>query len=238
MAGSTTREEKLSIISNAGIAPHLIKLSSSDSIAMDKDFFSVDVLIICIPPNRKSGGTEEYHRQLERVVDILKATITRNVVFISSTSVYPDTNGVVTEIDASDDSYLVKAERLLQTHPLKTTVIRFGGLFGPGRHPGKFLAGKANVSGGKNPVNMIHLNDCIGIIKTIIRQKAWGEVYNACANSHPTRNDFYSAMAKQTGLEPPSFSNDKSPFKIVSSEKLIRELKYDFLVSDLLAWKA
>src|SRR5690606_25987870 len=109
-------------------------------------------------------------QQMKEVVQQLKKGSTRKIVFISSTSVYPDNNGVVVEHDADPANDLVKAEDLLRNeNAFETTILRFGGLVGPGRHPGKFFAGKENIAGGNNPVNIIHQYDCTEIIKRIIK---------------------------------------------------------------------
>ncbi|MEP3387761.1 MAG: SDR family NAD(P)-dependent oxidoreductase, partial [Reichenbachiella sp.] len=111
---------------------------------------------------------------------------------------------------------------------IDTTVIRFGGLYGPDRHPGRFLAGKKKLAGANNPVNMIHLEDCIGVIQTIIEQNHWGEIFNACAPSEETRQSFYEKAAEALDIEAPTFSDESAPFKKVSSEKLIKKTGYQF----------
>jgi nucleoside-diphosphate-sugar epimerase len=163
--------------------------------------------------------------------------MTRHLIFVSSTSVYADTNDDVYEGDESPDSYLVQAEHLVREEPFNTTVIRFGGLFGPNRHPGRFLAGKVDVAGGDAPVNMIHLDDAVGIIAKVIEEQAWNEIFNACADHHPTRSEFYIRMALNANLVPPVFSSEVTrSFKIVSSQRMKDRLQYEFKVPDPLQW--
>ena len=52
-----------------------------------------------------------------------------------------------------------------------TTVIRFGGLIGYDRMPGKFLTGKKDLPNGDAPVNLIHRDDCVQIIYQIIKNE-------------------------------------------------------------------
>ena len=245
VSGSTTQENKLDEFKSLGIKPFLIKFdprlssgatASSDSTTEHLVFFQADILIISIPPRRKSGGMDPYLEQLNNVVqEILKGSIS-NVLFISSTSVYADGDRIVSESEADPTSYLVEAENILYNQTkFRTTVIRFGGLVGPGRNPGRFLAGKKDVQGGNHPVNVIHQQDCIGIIKTIIELQAWGEVFNACADHHPTRKEFYSRASVAMKLEAPQFfDSDVSRNKIVGCDKLKTELKYQFIYSDLI----
>jgi nucleoside-diphosphate-sugar epimerase len=86
------------------------------------------------------------------------------------------------------------------------------------------------------PVNFIHLDDCIGIIASIIRQGEWGEVFNACAPLHPTRGEIYKAAAESHGLAAlPEESSSSNDYKLVNSDKLVTKLGYAFLHPDPLA---
>ena len=237
VAGSTTQQEKLKTLLAEGIAPYLIRFDPQPVGENLSDFFDTDILIIAIPPKRKSAGTDYYLNQLHEIINNAQKTKTRSIILISSTSVYPESNTVVVETDAMSDSYGVQAENIIMTSPLKSTVLRFGGLFGPGRNPGRFLSEKTNIGGAENPVNLIHLTDCIGIIQKVIEKNIWGEIFNACAGSHPTRKEFYSRMAILSGMPTPEFASaDQKSFKIVNAEKLVQRLDYQFQVDDLMAW--
>ncbi|HWZ35977.1 MAG TPA: hypothetical protein VNW51_07430, partial [Mucilaginibacter sp.] len=61
--GSTTSAEKLMILSQQGIEPYQIDLSTEDSI--DTDFFDCDVFWVCIPPRARSGNGEVYLKGLK-----------------------------------------------------------------------------------------------------------------------------------------------------------------------------
>ncbi len=236
VSGSTTQENKLEEFNSLGIKPFLIKFDPQLSGSDYREFFQADTLIISIPPKRKSGQTDVYLEQMNNVVqEILKGSIS-NVLFISSTSVYTDGDRIVRENDADPNSYLVQAENILRDHTkFKTTVIRFGGLVGPGRNPGKFLAGKKDVQGGNHPVNVIHQQDCIGIVKVILEQQVWREVFNACADHHPTRKEFYSRASAAMQLEVPQFlDEDGSKNKVVDCNKLKTKLHYQYVYSDLI----
>ena len=96
------------------------------------------------------------------------------MLFISSTSVYGEENLIVTEEtelnpDTESGKQLVQTEQLLQSNlNFKTTILRFGGLIGEDRHPIKFLAGRKNIENPNAPINLIHQDDCIGIIMEIL----------------------------------------------------------------------
>lgn len=232
--GSTTRQEKLAELQKGGIAPFLINLDP-EVLPSDNSFFSSEILIVNIPPRNKDAQQDYHKKQLLSIRQLAERNGAKKVVFVSSTGVYPNHNRLVNEQDADISSLSREGVSLLEMEQIftsstafKTTVIRFGGLYGYDRHPGRFLAGKKGLSGADNPVNMIHLDDCIGIIQAVIDEGVWGETFNACSPSHPIRKEFYEKAAIELGVEPPSFSREKKDFKIVSSGKLIERLGYQF----------
>ncbi|GGG30556.1 SDR family oxidoreductase [Pontibacter amylolyticus] len=243
--GSTTSEPKMEVLREAGISPFLVNLSDSQ---FDKqvleDFLRAEVLVLNIPPKLRSDGGESYLQQMTILRKALLASPVSRVLFVSSTSVYPELNRIVTEEDTSytdeldPDNTLLKAERMFQdSENWVCTVVRFGGLVGANRQPGRFLAGKHDLPNGDAPVNMIHLEDCLGILERIIAQEKWGQVYNACADEHPSRRAFYEAAAKALDLEIPTFKDmEETHFKLISSQKLKDDLAYVFSYPDPMAF--
>jgi nucleoside-diphosphate-sugar epimerase len=229
--GSTTSPAKLDELSSLGINPFLINLVPEIT-GETGSFFDCHVLVISIPPRTRQNTGEHYLHQIDNIIAGIQKGTGRRIVFISSTSVYPDSSSVVTENDADQSALMVRAEKLfIRNRDFNVAVLRFGGLVGPGRHPGKFLSGK-NVAAGSNPVNIIHLDDCISIIRTIIETECWNDIFNACADTHPTRREFYNQACKQLGVPLPVFSDVDHPYKIVSSEKLRNTLNYRFHFPD------
>ncbi len=240
--GSTTQSNKLTLLEQEGIQPFLMELSPEINESADQRFFQSDILVINIPPGRKRDNIEQFYPQ--QIADIVKQKPTQKIIFVSSTSVYPNLNREVTEMDLPTDEAklnslrvsgraLIAAEELVRQYSAEATIVRFCGLMGPNRHPGKFLAGKILNSNGKAPVNFIHLEDCIAILLKIIQENHWGETFNACADHHPTKENFYRQAAQKIGQEPPQFSSEELPsFKSISGEKLKKQLEYEFKYSD------
>jgi nucleoside-diphosphate-sugar epimerase len=237
--GSVTHSEKLPLLSQKKIIPFQIQLTDT-SIAGDQQavFFNSDLLIVNFPPGRKADVISYHTAQIQQLVEALNKSSIRQVLFISSSAVYPDLNREVFETEnhqpqKDSGKALLEVEQLLRSQKnFTTTIIRFAGLIGPERHPGKFLAGKKNVANGEAPVNIIHRDDCIALIIQLIQQQAWGEVFNACADIHPSRKEFYTIAAEQLGLEIPSFSGDAVMFKIINSDKIKKRLGYSFKYPD------
>ena len=228
--GSTTTSDKMSIIREAGIIPFMVNLNSP----IPKAFLECEKLVITVPPS--SGN---YESKMKLLVKQIKDVGIQKVIFVSTTSVYPNSGGVVVEKDADyirsphSGMIMLEIEDIFKNETsFSTTILRFAGLYGPGRAPGRFLANKKGLKGAKNLVNLIHQDDCVDIIIKIMEEECWGEVFNACADEHPERQRFYTQAALSLGLAPPTFSNQPSPFKVISSEKLKSKLSYRFIHPD------
>jgi nucleoside-diphosphate-sugar epimerase len=232
--GSTTTPEKLEMLAAAGIEPVLIRLSEKEELISDHSFFKCDVLVIAIPPKARINEGKDYLFAVTRLIELATEYQIGKIIFISSTSVYGDVNGPVDEDtlptpDTLSGEVLVQAEKLFtSTQSFQTTIIRFAGLIGPGRDPGKFFSGKENIPNGLAPVNLIHLVDCVGITQAIIDKGFFGYIINACSPHHPTRNDFYINASAKSGLSLPHFVNERTSWKVVNSKFIPGELYSDF----------
>ncbi len=232
--GSTTSVDKLKILDNNGIAPYLVQLSNIDTL-IKSDFLNAGVLLINIPPSLKRQTGTDYLRQMEGLVAAIKTSAIRRVIFISSTSVYLEQGKEIDQVD--ENSVLLQSEALFtKCNQFKTSVIRFAGLIGAGRHPSRFFAGKKNIPNGDAPVNLIHLDDCIGVIEAVLNQDACNSVYAVAAPSHPSRKVFYTLAAQQAGLPLPEFMDELKEWKIVNPGKAVNELNYQFIHPDWIKW--
>lgn len=229
---STTSESKMQSIAEAGIEPYLLSLDPRLSVN-DFGFFQSDLLIINFPPRRRPDIVPFHTEQIRSIIQPIVEYSISNILYISSTSVYPSVQRIVTEDDIlpaekGSGQALQIAEELLMSLPgQQTTVLRLAGLVGDDRVPGRFLAGKTDVENADAPVNLIHRDDCIGVISSVIERKAFGQLFNVCMDEHPTRRQFYEAAAIKAGLNLPQFGSQSGcKFKIVDSSKLKRMLGY------------
>ncbi|HEY8930332.1 MAG TPA: NAD(P)H-binding protein [Mucilaginibacter sp.] len=233
--GSVTSEEKLASLTEAGVRPFVIRLGVEEA-KFDPDFFNCEMLIVSIPPKTRSGEGGEYLSKLKRVVEAIRQYKIGKVIYISSTGVYGEANCHLTEHDtAQPDSesgkVLLAAETLFkECTDFKTTVIRFAGLVGPGRHPGRFFAGKTDIPNGQAPVNLIGLDDCVGITKAIIKKDVFGITINAVCPHHPPKSEFYQNAAAQGGFTAPKFIDELNSWKIIDSGYISTLLDYEFSV--------
>ena len=246
--GSTTSVEKLSIIENTGIQPFLLALDS-ESIpdALPAFFEGSETLIIAIPPklrgkNKDYSGanSNSFVKKIANLLPLLEQSSIQNLLFISSTAVYGDANATVDEdtkpipVTESGKQLLAIENLLMENSNFKTTILRFGGLIGKDRHPARFLAGKENADNPEAPINLIHQDDCIGIITKVLETNTWGEILNAVTPYHPTREQYYTQKAVELNLVPPTFNHtNPSTGKTILSEKLREVLDYTFIKTHL-----
>lgn len=241
VSGSTTSEDKLKIFEQQGIMPFLIALSENETIGNVTAFLeNSEILIIDIPPKLRGSENENFVSKIKNMIPYIERSLIKNVIFISSTSVYGDYPALVSEEtvpqpDTESGKQLLQTEQLLQNNShFKTTVLRFGGLIGDDRHPIKFLAGRENLDQPNAPINLIHQEDCIGVIQKIITTHAWNETFNAVAPFHPSREQYYTQMAVDLNLALPKFtSSTNSVGKIILSGRVETVLKYTFAKPNL-----
>lgn len=241
--GSTTSENKISVLKEHNIKPFLVTLSEDKIDGCIQDFLNdSDILIVDIPPKLRSTTSENFVSKIKLLIAEIEKSNVQKVLFISSTSVYADgfpieeiTEETPTNPETESGKQLVETEQLLLSNTsFETTILRFGGLLGEDRNPIKHLAGRENVANAEAPINFIHQEDCIGIITAIVEKSVWNTIFNAVAPQHPTRKEYYTAKAKELKLTPPTFDNNStSNGKIVSSAKIMEKLDYRFIKSIL-----
>ena len=240
--GSTTSPGKLSIFKESGIDPYLVQFDSSGDDPDLYDFLDADIFIVSVPPGRRSiDGLANYRKMVKTLKDQLAKSKVSKLIFISSTSVYPESNSTLTEfsvLDPETESGIVLAETedILSSLHMKVILLRLSGLIGPKRMPGRFFAGRTNVPNGLAPVNMIHQDDVISLINCLIESETAEGVYIGCSPSHPSKEEFYTLAAKAEQLEPPTFIPEKLRWKLISSERTERELNFSYKYPSLMDW--
>lgn len=224
--GSTTTMAKIEVLRKLGIQPFLIDLAMAKNI---DDFLNTDVLIVAI--------TYKELNDFKGLIERIEKSSVNRIIYSSTTSVYPSLNKVTTEEDETLETIHFKIEELFRNSiNFKTTVVRFAGLFGGERHPANWFTNGRKIPQPNGFVNMIHLDDCIGILMRIIEKDCFGALFNACADHHPTRKEFYTYVKESNNLPTPEFEkNEVLAWKIVSSKKVQKALNYTFKHNNLLA---
>ena len=215
---STKTKSKIAGLVFKNIEPYLIDI---DNIQKNiEDFLHSDILIVNIP----SKNIEAF----KTLVQYIEQSEIQKIIFVSSTSVCRD-----------DKSPLLDIEKIFQDMDRKITILRFGGLIGYGRNPANFFKNNKLVPNPQMPVNMIHRDDCVGIIKKVLEKDVFDEVFNCCSPTHPTKKEFYTYCALISDLSIPTFDTveNKERYTIIQIDKLLEKLDYQFIHPDLMKIK-
>lgn len=202
----------------------------------------INVAVVLLPPGVRKGVGEQFLEKISNLLSGLKKLNISRIIFSSSTSVYPAGNRLVDETDTfppdtATGRILLDAEnRIIQEPGIEEVIVRFAGLCGPGREPGRLLAGKTNIGGGHNPVNLIHQQDAVDLLIFLICHWPWGQIFNACAPLHPNKSDLYPSAAKKLGLVPPEFIQKDIPYKKVNGDKICRDFGFVYRLPDPCTW--
>ena len=145
---------------------------AADPVLLPPD--QVDLLYIILSPGDRS--VEAYQNTFlaapQRLLDALAARQPLPpLVFVSSTAVYGDQTGVINEESPPrpnkfNGRILLAAEEEISTRTL-TSVVRFSGIYGPGRH--RLIRQVEAIAAGQPPPdpswsNRIHRDDCVRLL--------------------------------------------------------------------------
>lgn len=239
--GSTTRLERIVELEAVGVHAFQLKAGNGrwqgDGLI---DFLACDILIIAIPPGTKRNPESTHAEEVKALMQVIsdsKINI-QKVIYVSSTSVYKNSNRIVMESDVieevdAENKILFRAEKHIQSSAIKDKLIlRLGGLTGYERMLARFFAGKSELAGGNEPVNLVHRDDVISVILFLLKNESKSLVLNVCSPLHPSRKDFYTQLCERFDLAQPIFPEQlHADWKEISTERLSR-LGYSWIFPD------
>ncbi|PSV33120.1 MULTISPECIES: sugar nucleotide-binding protein [unclassified Photobacterium] len=245
--GTKRNEREANALSAYGIhgVPMQLPLTEDVQVSSLATMLASDVMVINIAAGRNSIDKEQHYQNVLSLSNAAYQSGCQRIIFISTTSVYDGRKGRVAEDDdvmPLTDSALthVKIENSLRTQwGDQLTIVRLSGLIGEDRHPVKFLAGRNALKGGSNPVNLIHLEDCVAAIVRLVGIKDSMPVLHLASDFHPTRSKYYTQMAKQLSLPLPEFlpDDESSTAKVIDAAKTLTNLGYVLKHRDLMLSK-
>ena len=137
----------------------------------------------------------------------------RHVFFVSSTSVYAQRDGETvdeaspTEPTGFSGQLMCEAERALLDHALPGSVVRFSGIYGPGRDRLIRQVGEGRIAPPSPAMytNRIHRDDCAGVLAHLIGRMLEGEsleeLYLATDCEPAPLHDVMAWLARQLKVE-------------------------------------
>lgn len=173
----------------------------------------IDFIIYTATPGQRTPEAyrKTYIEGLQRLLIQLKGRTLKRFIFVSSTSVYGQNQGE--QIDESSPAegahfsgeMIAEGECLLAESGVDYTIVRFGGIYGPGREALLRMV-KRGVQLVNNPApftNRIHEDDCAGVLLHLMAQAQVGAVesiYNAVDDDGADKAQVYQFIEQQLGL--------------------------------------
>ena len=165
------------------------------------------------------GGDASAYRSvyLEGLLNGIACFQPRRCLFVSSTSVYAQTDGSWVDEGSETRPDRETGQVLLETEKVALAsggyVVRLGGLYGPGRSVlrKKFLANEAVIEGdGARWINQIHRDDAARAIRHLFVQRSAPGVYNVVDDTPATQRTILTWLAEATGKPlPPEGATDR-----------------------------
>ena len=228
--GWTMSPDSARELSIAGFSAHNVDLSRPNDVGVRKSHFDV-----VIHSASTRGGDADAYRSvyLGGARNLLEAFSGARFIFVSSTSVYAQTDGVwVTEESPAEPRHetgkiLRESEDLVRTNA--GIIVRLAGLYGPGRSAllRKFLAGEATIDPSNDRfINQIHRDDAAAAILFLIqREKSNAGIYNLVDNEPVLLSECYRWLANALNQSIPPTAKPTSPRKRGDSNKRVSNEK-------------
>ncbi|AZQ43379.1 Rossmann-fold NAD(P)-binding domain-containing protein [Nonlabens ponticola] len=215
--GSTTRLEKLQELRDLGIDPYMVELKETTiDGGIDEFLQDLDALIVNIPPGLRSNPESDYAGRLQLLVrNINLFEQIKRLIFISTTSVFEDmvhlplyNENSTPNASSPKDRKIIAGEQVILMAFANTTIIRAGGLIGDERHPIKYLAGKKDLENPQAPVNLTEQSILIEKVLLLLELNKKLDYYHVITVDHLPREEYYTTVAIERGLDLPHFADE------------------------------
>jgi len=207
----TRSPERAATLAAEGLEPVLGDVTTSDGLP---SLPAIDAIFWGVGFDRTAGATyrDVHVAGLGRVLDAVPGT--PRVVFSSSTGVWGTDDGAV--VDETTPAHpvreagrvLLEAESLLHIRTGdRGTVLRFAGLYGPGRLPrlDDLKAGRPIAADPDSWLNLIHADDAARIVVAVAAAPHAKPLYVVSDGVPVRRRAWYEHLAARSGSPPPTF---------------------------------
>jgi nucleoside-diphosphate-sugar epimerase len=202
-----------------------------------------DVILISMTPDERSD--EGYRKAYVQITQALIENVRllnqkpRLILFVSSTSVYAQDDGSwvdensITEPDTFSGRRLLEAENNLRASGLPVCVVRFSGIYGPGRERLINQVKSGKISSSMGFTNRLHADDCARVLAHLIEKQKIQSIENLYLASDDTpvpMNEIQIWIAQQLGIENFSIGDQQSERsnKKISNQRL-KKTGFEFL---------
>jgi nucleoside-diphosphate-sugar epimerase len=198
-------------------------------------------VVYCVGFDRSAGRTmrEVYFDGLAHILTALPSP--ERFVYVSSTGVYGHCHGEEVDEDAATEPLeesgrvVLEAERLLCDRRPDAVVLRFAGIYGPGRllRGQAIRAGEPIIGDPEKWLNLIHVADGAAAVLAAEARARPGTVINV-SDDHPVRRrDFYRLLARLLDAPEPRFELPPPDTPLPGHERTNRRIVNRRLRADL-----
>lgn len=222
-------------------------ISSTDQLKILPVDFDVVYFIVSPDGRNKESYQAVYETGLNNLLNSFsKQDTSPQWIFVSSTSVYGQSQGEwvdeesIAEPENITSQIIRQAEqRLIALNPVNI-VVRFSGIYGPGREYLLRMA-KQGIEIQKDPpyyTNRIHQQDCIGVLVFLLEQSLAGVVLEQCyvaSDDDPaTMWDVMSWLAENMNCQSPAIkiNNKEIVMNKRCNNQRLKKLGYQFQYPD------
>jgi nucleoside-diphosphate-sugar epimerase len=228
---SQSRAEQLR---SAGLAPIVGDVLQPESL---QDLPEVDCVLCAVGHTRRTGLSlhSMYVEGLRNVIDRLKSPA--RYLYVSSTSVYGQCDGSEVNEESETEPLeeagqaVVEAEQFLKERLPEAVILRFAGIYGPGRllREQSVRAGEPLLTDSNIWLNLVHVEDGAAAVAAAERRAKPGEIYNICDDHPVLRGEFFQHLANLLSAPAPRFDSGivfgRHANRRVSNRKMHQELK-------------
>lgn len=217
---SSRNEEKLKMYEDEDFYSYIL---NENNLEFLDQLLDTDYLFINFPPSKFN----DYLGFLNKIYSHNKIENIEKIIFISSTSIYPNIEGYFDEnfeIKDSSSKIVFDAENLISNK--SDVIFRVSGLVGENRIFGKRLSNKI-IEFPESLINFVHRNDVIDATKFIIENDLKG-IFNLCSSEHPSKKKLYTFNSVKYNFELPIFLNNKEFLNRLIDGSKIEKLGFSY----------
>lgn len=193
-----------------------------------------DGIVVTVAPK---SGFSYYETYYETAMRIAEGTVSpKRLFYTSSTSVYSSCHDEWVEEEFVCNPTDEKSQILLDTEKvyldspfLQSTILRLGGIYGPGRtieNRARYFCGKG-IDNPNQPTNNSSQEDIINAIIFAYENDLKG-IYNVVEDYHPTRRELYDSLCSKLKLPLPQWDNSTTTHKPKISNQKIKNAGFFF----------
>lgn len=231
------------VVELEGVAQRVAVLKGNDKEAMTAVLQKQDAVMLCVGAPNSHTYQESYLDTATTLVSVLKEIPTvKQVIYTGTYSVYGDRQGELVNEDSpvapanQNGDILAETERVLlaaSSPNLKVSILRLGGIYGPGRELVKIFgrwAGSTRPGRGEDATNWVHLDDIVGGL-TFALENGFQGVYNLVGDVSLSSGELLDRICEANNLPKVSWDGSPSvrPYNARVSNLKIQAAGYQFV---------